>query len=150
MRVGCSCWHPGRWVVLVVGPVAAWQPGRNLAALSEASVVWRTQPPRLLLRAPHHAAAAAAASRSTRAARRSRTRNLAVAHAAADFAPTVQQKRTFGTVDFAALWVTLVISTTTYYLAASLVDMGGPPRRTFCGCCRRVQLHPGPRPGLQR
>jgi NCS1 family nucleobase:cation symporter-1 len=33
-------------------------------------------------------------------------------------------KRTFQARDFAALWVTLVISITTYYLAASLVDMG--------------------------
>jgi cytosine/uracil/thiamine/allantoin permease len=32
-------------------------------------------------------------------------------------------KRTLAAADFAALWVTLVISITTYYLAASLVDM---------------------------
>jgi NCS1 family nucleobase:cation symporter-1 len=33
-------------------------------------------------------------------------------------------KRTFRAVDFAALWVTLVISVSSYYLAASLVDLG--------------------------
>ncbi len=43
---------------------------------------------------------------------------------AADFAPTTADKRTFDTVDFATFWITLVISITTYYLAASLVDLG--------------------------
>jgi hypothetical protein len=42
----------------------------------------------------------------------------------ADLLPTPASKRTFAAADFAALWVTLVISITTYYLAASLVDMG--------------------------
>lgn len=42
----------------------------------------------------------------------------------ADLLPVPVSKRTFKAVDFAALWVTLVISITTYYLAASLVDMG--------------------------
>jgi cytosine/uracil/thiamine/allantoin permease len=41
-----------------------------------------------------------------------------------DLLPTPASKRTFAAADFAALWVTLVISITTYYLAASLVDMG--------------------------
>ncbi|KAF6266169.1 permease for cytosine/purines, uracil, thiamine, allantoin-domain-containing protein [Scenedesmus sp. NREL 46B-D3] len=43
---------------------------------------------------------------------------------ATDLLPTPASKRTFAAADFAALWVTLVISITTYYLAASLVDMG--------------------------
>lgn len=42
----------------------------------------------------------------------------------ADLLPVPISKRTFAARDFAALWVTLVISITTYYLAASLVDMG--------------------------
>jgi cytosine/uracil/thiamine/allantoin permease len=41
-----------------------------------------------------------------------------------DLLPVPLAKRTFQARDFAALWVTLVISITTYYLAASLVDMG--------------------------
>ncbi|EFJ42680.1 hypothetical protein VOLCADRAFT_119347, partial [Volvox carteri f. nagariensis] len=41
-----------------------------------------------------------------------------------DFSPTTIDKRTFDTMDFATFWITLVISITTYYLAASLVDLG--------------------------
>ncbi|KAG2437358.1 hypothetical protein HXX76_006013 [Chlamydomonas incerta] len=41
-----------------------------------------------------------------------------------DFSPTTQDKRTFDTLDYATFWITLVISITTYYLAASLVDLG--------------------------
>eukprot|EP00775_Hariotina_reticulata_P006673 gene6673-6897_t len=41
-----------------------------------------------------------------------------------DLLPTPASQRTFKAADYAALWVTLVISITTYYLAASLVDMG--------------------------
>lgn len=41
-----------------------------------------------------------------------------------DFSPTTQDKRTFDTTDYATFWITLVISITTYYLAASLVDLG--------------------------
>ncbi|GLI62361.1 hypothetical protein VaNZ11_004980 [Volvox africanus] len=41
-----------------------------------------------------------------------------------DFSPTTTEKRTFDTTDFATFWITLVISITTYYLAASLVDLG--------------------------
>jgi hypothetical protein len=41
-----------------------------------------------------------------------------------DFSPTTTDKRTFDTTDFATFWITLVISITTYYLAASLVDLG--------------------------
>ena len=43
----------------------------------------------------------------------------------ADFSPTTPDKRTFDTMDYATFWITLVISITTYYLAASLVDLGG-------------------------
>ncbi|GFR47711.1 hypothetical protein Agub_g9465, partial [Astrephomene gubernaculifera] len=41
-----------------------------------------------------------------------------------DFSPTTADKRTFDTADYATFWITLVISITTYYLAASLVDLG--------------------------
>lgn len=41
-----------------------------------------------------------------------------------DLLPTLSTQRTFTAADYAALWVTLVISITTYYLAASLVDLG--------------------------
>lgn len=41
-----------------------------------------------------------------------------------DLLPVPESARNFKALDFAALWVTLVISITTYYLAASLVDMG--------------------------
>lgn len=41
-----------------------------------------------------------------------------------DLSPTTGDKRTFATADFATFWITLVISITTYYLAASLVDLG--------------------------
>ncbi|GLC56096.1 hypothetical protein PLESTB_001063900 [Pleodorina starrii] len=41
-----------------------------------------------------------------------------------DFSPTTSDKRTFDTTDYATFWITLVISITTYYLAASLVDLG--------------------------
>lgn len=41
-----------------------------------------------------------------------------------DLLPVPADKRTFRAVDFAALWVTLVISVSSYYLAASLVDLG--------------------------
>lgn len=41
-----------------------------------------------------------------------------------DLAPTLADKRTMGARDIAALWVSLVVSTTTLMLAGSLVDMG--------------------------
>ena len=41
-----------------------------------------------------------------------------------DLAPTPADKRTLGAADMAALWVSLVVSTTTLMLAGSLVDMG--------------------------
>ncbi|GBF90275.1 nitrate reductase [Raphidocelis subcapitata] len=41
-----------------------------------------------------------------------------------DLAPTLQAQRTLGAADLAALWVSLVISTTTLMLAGSLVDLG--------------------------
>jgi len=41
-----------------------------------------------------------------------------------DLAPTPADRRTLGAADFAALWVSLVVSTTTLMLAGSLVDMG--------------------------
>lgn len=49
---------------------------------------------------------------------------LIVPHALPDLLPTPAAARTWGAAEFAALWVTLVISITTYYLAASLVDLG--------------------------
>lgn len=42
----------------------------------------------------------------------------------ADFAPTTEEKRIFGAVDLAALWVGLVVCLPTYYLAGGLVEMG--------------------------
>lgn len=44
--------------------------------------------------------------------------------ASKELLPTLEADRTFGAADFAALWVTLVISVSTYFLAASLVDLG--------------------------
>ncbi|KAK9812699.1 hypothetical protein WJX72_002283 [[Myrmecia] bisecta] len=41
-----------------------------------------------------------------------------------DFSPTTASARTFDTWDLAALWIGLVVSITTYYLAGGLVDMG--------------------------
>ncbi|KAG2487231.1 hypothetical protein HYH03_014203 [Edaphochlamys debaryana] len=41
-----------------------------------------------------------------------------------DFSPTTMAQRHWDTTDFATFWITLVISITTYYLAASLVDLG--------------------------
>jgi len=53
---------------------------------------------------------------------------------ATDLLPTPASKRTFKAADYAALWVTLVISITTYYLAASLVDMGKSTTHAHSGC----------------
>lgn len=44
--------------------------------------------------------------------------------ASPDLAPTLPGKRTLAAGDLAALWVSLVVSTTTLMLAGSLVDMG--------------------------
>lgn len=41
-----------------------------------------------------------------------------------DFTPTPANARTFTASDYASFWIALVISITTYYLAASLVDLG--------------------------
>lgn len=41
-----------------------------------------------------------------------------------DLAPTLASQRTLNSLDIAALWVSLVVSTTTLMLAGSLVDMG--------------------------
>ncbi|KAK9801338.1 hypothetical protein WJX73_005952 [Symbiochloris irregularis] len=42
----------------------------------------------------------------------------------ADFKPIARQDRNFGVWDLAALWIGLVVSNTTWYLAGSLVELG--------------------------
>ena len=61
-----------------------------------------------------------------------------------DFRPVLDSERTFGLLDIASLWIGLVVSLTTYFLAGSMVaDMGelqSAPRGS-CLCCNRLQWY---------
>ncbi|KAJ9505105.1 hypothetical protein QJQ45_027294, partial [Haematococcus lacustris] len=90
----------------------------HLHVLHQHKMHWPSKPPCIKAR---HAAAASIAD------------DPIVAHAPtnpdkdlinADFAPTGIRDRHWGALDFATFWITMVISITTWYLAASLVDMG--------------------------
>lgn len=54
---------------------------------------------------------------------------------AADFKPIARQDRNFGVWDLAALWIGLVVSNTTWYLAGSLVELGGDPHSSALATC---------------
>ena len=61
-----------------------------------------------------------------------------------DFRPVLDSERTFGLVDIASLWIGLVVSLTTYFLAGSMVaDMGELQRapRSSCLCCNWWRQH---------
>ena len=61
-----------------------------------------------------------------------------------DFRPVLDSERTFGLVDIASLWIGLVVSLTTYFLAGSMVaDMGGlqSAPRGSCLCCSWVHRY---------
>ena len=61
-----------------------------------------------------------------------------------DFRPVLASERTFGLVDIASLWIGLVVSLTTYFLAGSMVaDMGElqTAHRSSCVCCDWVQWY---------